>query len=276
MKNKLFLVLIVILTMLLICVFCFGNVNNNNHKNNDDIFNDEILNQTSDKILNFNGWVGAKKIKVKEEPSESGEIIGEFSFNEEVTYKIYNSKWFIVKYNGNDAYISSQYILDERVNYDSYDEYYLNDVIGYKKYSLAENTGFKSYMDYRTITAKDSKQYRLQAAYAKTGDYGIRMVNDRYCVAVGSHFTRNVGQYFDIILENGVVIPCILADQKADKDTDYDNITTMHNGCVSEFVVDSTSLDKNAKRSGDISSCTNEWDNKISSIKVYNKNIFDK
>lgn len=29
------------------------------------------------------------------------------------------------------------------------------------------------------------------------------------------------------------------ADQKADVDTDSDNIITKHNGCMSEFIVDS-------------------------------------
>ena len=145
----------------------------------------------------------------------------------------------------------------------------------YKSYSIPKNKGFKSYMGYKTLTNKSSWQYKLQQSYAKTGDYGIRMVEGRYCIAVGSHFKTSIGQYLDLVLENGTVIPCIMADLKADIHTDSSNIVTLHNGCVSEFVVDTSVLNRTAKKMGDISYCLEDWKSPVVEIRVYDKNIFD-
>ena len=146
--------------------------------------------------------------------------------------------------------------------------------VSYETYDAPESSGFKSFMDYRTITNTESQQYKLQQHYAYTGEYGIRMADSRYIVAIGTYFTSNVGQYFDIILENGTVIPCILGDQKADVDTDSNNIITEHNGCMSEFIVDSDMLNDDVKFYGDMSYCSKDWDSPIKTIKVYNRNIF--
>jgi hypothetical protein len=149
------------------------------------------------------------------------------------------------------------------------------EVINYTTYDIPENRGFKSYMDYRTITSTGSKQFQLQNLYANTGDYGIRMVNDRFCIAVGTHFDAQIGQYLDLILENGSVIPCVLADVKADIHTESNNIVTLHNGCVSEFVVYTPSLHNMAKRMGDVSYCCEEWKSPVVEIIVYEQNAFD-
>ena len=146
--------------------------------------------------------------------------------------------------------------------------------VSYETYDAPENSGFKSFMDYRTITNTESQQYKLQQHYAYTGEYGIRMADSRYIVAIGTYFTSNIGQYFDIILENDTVIPCILGDQKADVDTDSNNIITKHNGCMSEFIVDSDMLNDDVKFYGDMSYCSKDWDSPIKTIKVYNRNIF--
>ena len=132
----------------------------------------------------------------------------------------------------------------------------------------AEN---KTWMSYTTITSRNSKQYKLQHSVTYTGKYGIRMIDDRYCVALGSHFGCEIGQYFDLVLANGTVIPCIMADQKANKHTDSVNIITVDTNCLSEFIVDRHSLKYEAKRDGDISSCCDEWDSPVVQIKVYKK-----
>ena len=74
------------------------------------------------------------------------------------------------------------------------------------------------------------------------------MVDGRYCVAVGTYYAKNVGDYIDVYMENGNVIPCIVADFKADIHTDKSN--RYHtggywkgryyegDGSVIEFVVD--------------------------------------
>lgn len=146
--------------------------------------------------------------------------------------------------------------------------------IRFKDYSIPKTSGFKSYMPYTAITLKSSRQYKLQQQYATTGNYGIRMVNDRYCVAIGTFTNSPIGTYIDLILENDTSIPCIIGDFKADKDTDSNNIITMHNGCATEFIVNSSSLDKMAKRMGDISYCRDEWRSPVKTIRVYEKNVF--
>ena len=86
---------------------------------------------------------------------------------------------------------------------------------GYRTIKI-KSSGFKCYTRYTAITRKSSLQYKLQKEYAYTGDYGIRMVDGRFCIAVGTAVTKKMGQYIDVVLENGTVIPCIAADQKAD------------------------------------------------------------
>lgn len=129
-------------------------------------------------------------------------------------------------------------------------------------------------MSYTAISDISSLQYYLQQNYAYTGEFGIRQVNNRFCVAIGTAFHASIGTYFDLILENKVSIPCIVADIKADKDTCADNIITATNGCVSEFVVNMNTLEYKAKKNGDISSCCEEWNSPVNMIRIYDKNIF--
>ena len=77
-------------------------------------------------------------------------------------------------------------------------------------------------------------------------------------------------------MANGAAIPCIVADIKANNHTDSNNMVTIANGCLTEFIVDSSALNKNAKRMGDISYCNKYWDSRVEKIRVYDKNIFGK
>lgn len=61
-------------------------------------------------------------------------------------------------------------------------------------------------------------------------------------IAVGSRFGTVPGQYIDLILENGIVIPCIMGDLKADEDTDLTHTFTYHSGCCSEFIIDANTI----------------------------------
>lgn len=67
----------------------------------------------------------------------------------------------------------------------------------------------------------------------------------------------------------------MLADVKADIHTDSNNIITLANGCVSEFVVYTPSLHNMAKRMGDVSYCCEEWKSPVVEIIVYEQNAFD-
>ena len=127
----------------------------------------------------------------------------------------------------------------------------------------------KSYMSYKNITNKSSDQYKLQQI-AYTGTYGIRQVNGRFCVAVGSAYTTQIGQYIDLVLEDGTIIPCILGDCKADEHTDSRNILTS-DGSLAEFVVDVPSLSKTVRYTGDISTACDDWESMITRIIIYDK-----
>lgn len=168
--------------------------------------------------------------------------------------------------------------------------------------------GLKTYMDYRTITAINSPQYALEHIsdeynslpdevkavtpipdkYIYTDDKGFRRIHsqnpydseyqERYVIAVGSGITSKIGQYVDLILESGEVIPCIVGDQKADAHTDtFSHImTSVHNPnntCVSEFIVEQDKIPGAMVEKGDSSYALNLVGVKVDSIKVYNKNI---
>ena len=49
---------------------------------------------------------------------------------------------------------------------------------------------------------------------------------------------------------------------------------TISNGCVSEFLVDLSVLDKKVKIGGDISLCNDSWNSSVVTLRVYDKNIF--
>lgn len=216
--------------------------------------------------LNYkrDGWT-TSNVNVRIKPFTDSDIIQVLGFNEQVVFSYYNFDWVKVELKDQDefthGYISSKYISSSECNY--------------IEYNLPENNGFKSFMPYQTISDKSSSQYKLQTEYAYTGNYGIRMVNNRYCVAIGTKFGLEIGTYFDLLLENGEAIKCIIADVKDDKDTDYDNIITIENGCVCEFIVDINHIPSDVKINGDISYCCNEWNSSSISIKMYDKNIFN-
>jgi hypothetical protein len=201
---------------------------------------------------NLTGYTTAR-LNVREKPSVSSEIVHTIPFNAKIKYENYNEDWAAIKYKGRNCYISKKYISDKEATYTSY--------------NAPENTGFKSYMSYKAITNKYSKQYKLQQR-AATGNYGIRMVDGRYCAVLGSFFKKEIGTYFDLVLENGTVIKCVLSDIKSSIHTKEDNITSF-NGCISEFIVDISHLPSNVKKTGDISNCNSEWKSPIVKINFY-------
>lgn len=143
---------------------------------------------------------------------------------------------------------------------------------GYRSVYISGYGTFKSYERYTALTNTSSWQYRLQQI-AYTGDYGIRMYDGRYCIAVGSGVGASGGQYIDLVLENGVVIPCIVGDFKADSDTDAANLAT-GNGCVSEFIVDMSTLHEYARTSGNISDVESTWNSPVVEFRIYETYAF--
>lgn len=231
--------------------------------------NNQIEEVTIQKKDMYEGWL-TENVNVRTEPSLNSEILEVKLFNTQITFFYYNNDWVEIACDDKQtAYISSQYITDIECPYIEY---------------AVPNNEFKSYMPYnktngKSIFSKKSNQYKLQQM-AYTGNYGIRMVKNRYCVAIGTAFNADIGTYFDLILENSTVIQCIVSDIKADVHTESNNMVTASNGCVSEFVVDKNLLpykvyNKDNTGSGDISDCCYEWDSNVKIIKIYNKNIFE-
>lgn len=108
-----------------------------------------------------------------------------------------------------------------------------NDVQGCKSYNI-------TYMAYTTVTSKTSNQYQLLYSDACYTDKktGIRMVDGRYCIAMGSYYTHKVGQKVDLVFEDGRVVHCIIGDCKSDAHTDTTHRFHSVDGSVAEFVVD--------------------------------------
>ena len=127
----------------------------------------------------------------------------------------------------------------------------------YYNYSLMElpnntNGEFKTYMDYRKITNKSSKQWALQQL-AQTDENGFRIFNGRYLVAVGTYYAKEVGKEMRITLEDGKEVRVIIGDIKQDIHTDKNNQYVPANGNIVEFIVDVDKLDPLTKKLGDVS-----------------------
>lgn len=193
-------------------------------------------------------------------PNENSLVMRIFYFNTPIRYEYLSNGWVRVEHNNDYYYIKKEDIA--------------NNEFDYNEFSIPNHRDFKSYMAYTAITMKSSPQYKLQNEYAYTGEYGIRKVNERYCIAIGSHFGANIGQYVDLILENGTIIPCIKGDAKANQDTEDSNIFT-RNGCCSEFIIDNSQLHQSARNSGNISNVCDEWKSQVVAIRVYEENVFD-
>ena len=104
----------------------------------------------------------------------------------------------------------------------------------------------RTYMDYRLVTATNTNNYRVlnsDDSYTDSNT-GIRMNNNQICVAVGSYYGLP-GDYIDIVLEDGTVVEAIVADGKADEDTDPTNRYQKYDGSVVELVVDTNVYNPN-------------------------------
>lgn len=206
------------------------------------------------KVKKHKGYVNTT-VNVRASPKKSAKIKGTLFYGEQVQYIFLGDGWLKI---GKNKYVKEEYITDGSPKYTIHD--------------IPEYSGMKSFMDYRKITDASSPQYKLQQ-YANTGSYGIREIDGRYCVAVGHSITTKIGTYLDLILENGTVIHCVLADQKNPEHTD--GIFTLHSDCASEFIIEDESLNYKASAYGDISKCNSNWDSPVVQIKVYEKRIYE-
>jgi hypothetical protein len=134
-----------------------------------------------------------------------------------------------------------------------------------KEYPITDGNTTKTVLPYKAF-GKNTNQAKLQSL-CQTNEVGLRVYDGRFTIAIGTYFNTAVGQYFDLVLENGTVIPCIMGDLKADIHTDSRGLFTEASGCMTEFIVDRTYLpNKNSA-----TYCYEEWNSKVVNVIVYNK-----
>ena len=211
--------------------------------------------EETDNMIYVGVMYASKVMNVREHPSTDSDIVCTLSEYEPIkVWAIGNSEWYRTK---SGYYVYRDLLITESEVPDStlYDGLW---------------STFKSYTDYRALTATGSPQFALQQR-AYTGNYGIRMVDDRYCVAVGSGITTDIGRKIDVILYDGTVIPCVVCDQKSDRHTDASHIYTTITGtrCATEFYVETGVLYPDARNMGDLSEIPG-WDSGVVAIRVWN------
>lgn len=118
-----------------------------------------------------------------------------------------------------------------------------------KSYKVPKNMHFKSYTNYKCLS-RSSSQWKLQQK-AYTDKNGLRKIGNDYLVAMGSYYTKHLGDRFKITLSTGKSFTVRICDFKANSDTNSTHQYTA-NGCMIEFYVDSN-LNSKARQMGDIS-----------------------
>ena len=263
-----------IISILLATIIVFtvkNNVNNTNYIDNDNVSNkatetieniiepeiettERIITQKTTKKNKYKkGYIKANNVNVRAKKRFTAKIKGHLFYGEKINYIRVNKKWVKINNKKIKGYVLAKYVTRKKKKH--------------KLHTNVPNYTLFSYMDYTCITNTSSQQYKLQRR-AYTGTYGIRQVDGRYCIALGSYYTTRIGTYIDLILNNGQIIHCILADCKADQHTDAMNQKTS-DGSLVEFVVDTPALYSKAKRMGDIAYCNPKWQSRIKYIKIY-------
>lgn len=120
------------------------------------------------------------------------------------------------------------------------------------------NTSFKTYMDWRCITSKNSPQYKYVRQWGwmdengfmrASGERDLGIEDDYYLIALGSYYGNTIGTKYKITTDTGNVFYGVLADQKANVHTNSTN-QYAGNKDVVEFLVDTRYLRKDVKRMG--------------------------
>lgn len=134
----------------------------------------------------------------------------------------------------------------------------------------AEETGVKTYMDYRSITSRTSAQWHLQQ-YAWTDDTGFRRYGELYMVAMGTYYADSCGAVFRITLETGESFSVLISDVKADADTDGKHQHSAGN--VVEFIVDADRIPRLCRLTGDMSYAGQAFRGRIAEIEKLGDNV---
>lgn len=122
--------------------------------------------------------------------------------------------------------------------------------------SIPSNVKFCT--DYRFYNIPGTPHNRLQQV-AWTDELGCRRYNEDYIVGLGSFYSVDIGDRFEVTLDTGKIITIILGDGKADWDTDENNMfTPCYNydeeycANILEFIVDTQVMSKECYRYGSL------------------------
>ena len=141
---------------------------------------------------------------------------------------------------------------------------------GYNKEGWHFANSGKSHKQHSSISPGTGQEMVHDAWNAAGSEFEnhIAVLDGRYLVAVKAAFGA-AGQYIDVTLENGTVIPCIIGDQKG---TENANEYVHPDGSVVEFEVDCYyGLDDNGNIAapGSVYMWIPEWKSKVKSITTY-------
>ena len=123
-------------------------------------------------------------VNIRAKPNIKSKIVGQLYWNDKVQIvKKVNKKWYLVRYKKKHRYVCAKYLKKKRIKYISYQ-------------SPSAST-FKSYEDADCITDSTKlAQGRLKKKY-RLDKSGVWTVRDRYCIAVGSYYTKKIGVKID-------------------------------------------------------------------------------
>ena len=198
-------------------------------------------------------------VNIRAKPNTRSKIVGQLYWNDKVQIvRKINKRWYLVKYKKKNRYVCAKYLKRKRSKY--------------RAYQSPSSNSFKSYEDADCITDSTKlAQGRLKKKY-HLDKSGVYMVEDRYCIAVGSYYTKKIGVKIDLVLShNGRkrTLKCITADSKDDSDT-VNNHRVHKDGSIVEFVVKSSALNKKARYTwGNISYAGKQFRGRIVEIRVY-------
>lgn len=130
--------------------------------------------------------------------------------------------------------------------------------------NVVDNSDFKAWMDYKTITDKNSKQYKLLVS-AISDKNGLMKIDNFVCVATGSKY-GSVGDKMKITLDNNNIFYAIKTDQKSDAHTINGTVDKTNRSAV-EFIINKNNLNKNIKKMGTVS-VLEEYKGKIKTIEI--------
>ena len=121
------------------------------------------------------------------------------------------------------------------------------------------NSSWKTWMDYRAITNKNSAQYKLiqqwgwsdsQGFMRANGERDLGITDDYYMIALGNYYGTKMGTKYRITTNTGNVFYGILADAKAYPEVNSTKQYCLRNKDIVECLVYTPLLNKEVKKWG--------------------------